>query len=431
MRILLISPRWSGYGSRRKIKVHEREVHPLTLGIIAALCGDHDVRIVNEHTQRIPFDEPWDLVGLTCTTYVAPRAYQIAADFRARGVPVVMGGVHPNLMPEECLQNCDAVVRGEVELVWQDVLRDAERGELAPTYDGQVVTDMSLIPNPRRDLYSSPRQPAAYFQATRGCGRTCEFCYLQYVGWGPHRKRPIDRVIAEMRTIPQRFVIIVDDNLFVDRDYAMELFREMIPLKKFWWAQTPVTACLDEELLEAAYRSGCFAVCVGFQSINRASLEQADIVKNRVEHYCEAVRNLHRHRILVDGSFIFGFDPDPPTIFRDTIEAIRDMKLDNQTLYTLTPYPGTPYFKQLEQEGRIIDRDWSHFDWDHVVLQPKGMTAEELDRGMDWAFKEVNVGGFRWMMQRIMRNSWVLARSPRLAAFLLHQNFPQRRNVDY
>jgi radical SAM superfamily enzyme YgiQ (UPF0313 family) len=431
MRILLISPRWAGFGNRKKVKVREREVHPLTLGIIAALSGDHEVHIIDEQVQRIPFQETWDLVGITCTTYVAPQAYQIAGVFRSRGVPVIMGGVHPTLMPEECLRHGDSVVRGEAETVWERVLHDAEKRNLAPVYEGGAVTDMSLIPPPRRDLFHRPGRSAEYVQATRGCGWTCNYCYLQYVGWGAHRKRPLDEVIKEIRSIDRRFVLMVDDNLFVDREYALDLFRAMIPLGKFWWAQAPTTICWDDELLQAAYQSGCFALSIGFQTINTASIEQARVTQNRVERYREAVRNLHRHRLLVDGTFIFGFDADPPTIFRDTAEAVLDLELDTYTFYMLTPYPGTPYFAQLEEEERIIDYNWAHYDWDHVVMQPQGMSAEELATGVAWAYNTLDTSRFNWMKRHVARNAWVLGRSPRLAAFLLRQNLPQPYRVDY
>ncbi len=158
MRILLISPRWSGYGNRKKVKVREGHAHPLTLGIIAALSEGHEVRIINEHLQEIPFREHWDLVGITCATYTAPRAYEIGDIFRSQGTRVVMGGVHPTLMPDECLQHCDSVVRGEVEGVWQSVLRDTARQDTLPIYEGGTLEDMSLIPNPSRKLFAAPRQ---------------------------------------------------------------------------------------------------------------------------------------------------------------------------------------------------------------------------------------------------------------------------------
>jgi len=431
MRILLVSPRWAGHGNRKKIKVREDEVHPLALGIIAALSEGHDVRIVNEHTHQVPYRDGWDLVGITSTTFTAPRAYEIAREFRTRGIPVVMGGVHPTLMPDECLDHCDTVVRGEAENVWRDVLRDAAENTLRPVYEGGVASDLSLVPTPRRDLFRAPRQAAAYVQATRGCGWTCEFCYLQYTGWGEHRKRPVERVVGEIRGIGQRIILFVDDNLFVDRDYALALLREVTPLRRFWWAQAPITVCFDEELLEACARSGCFALSVGFQTVSGPSIEEARVAQNRVERYGEAARNLHRHRILVDGTFIFGFDGDPPTIFDDTVAAVRDMDLDSYTFYMLTPYPGTPYFERLARAGRIVDQDWAHYDWDHAVLQPGSMSADELARGVARVYDALDTSWLRWAMRGLLRNRWALARSPRLAAFLVRQNAPQRYGITY
>ena len=431
MRVLLVSPKWAGHGHRKKIKVREDDVHPLTLGILAALSAGHQVRIVDEHVEPVPFDEPWDLVGITATTYRAPRAYAIADRFRARRVPVVLGGIHPTLLPEEGLGHADAVVRGEAESVWAEVLAAAARRQLGGVYQGGCVTDLARVPVPRRDLYRRPAHRAAWVQATRGCGLGCKFCYLQYTGWGAFRQRPVARVIEEIRQLRGRVVLFVDDNLFVDRDYALGLFRELAPLGKFWWAQAPTTACLDEELLDAAYRSGCFALSVGLQTVNQASMEQAQVMQNRIERYDEVVRNLHRHHILVDATFIFGFDADPPSIFRDTVEATRELALDSTTFYTLTPYPGTPYFAELEAEGRIVDRNWGHYDWDHAVIRPARMSPGELEAGIAWAYRTIDATALGWMARNAVRNLWVVGRSPELAWFLLRQNYPERYLLDY
>lgn len=431
MRVLFVSPAWAGHGHRKKIKCREDEIHPLTVGILAALSDGHDLRIVDEHVAAVPFDEPWDLVAISATTYRAPRAYAIAERFRAQGVQVVLGGIHPTLMTEEALTHADAVVRGEAEPVWHEILRDAAARALGGTYEGGCLADLSLVPVPRRDLMGCARHDAVYVQATRGCGLTCKFCYLQYTGWGGFRKRPIDSVIAEMRALPQRIMLIVDDNLFVDREYALALFAAMAPLKKFWWAQAPTTVAFDEEMLVAAYRAGCFAMSLGFQTICRESMAQADVRQNRVERYCEVVRNLHRQHILVDATFIFGFDADPPGIFRDTVEAVRDMQLDSTTFYTFTPYPGTAPFVDLDKQGRILHRDWARYDWDHAVHRPARMSPEELEAGIASAYKALDAAPLRWLASNLMRNLWVVGRSPHLARFLLRQNMPERYELTY
>lgn len=431
MRVLLISPQWAGLGNRRKVKVREREVHPLGIGVVAALSSGHDVRVVDEHLERVPFDEPWDLVGITCATYQAPRAFSIADRFGARGVPVVMGGVHATLMPRECLRHSKAVVRGEAERAWGQVLADGEARRLQPLYEGGVLDDMARVPAPRRDLYRPQPREAAYVQATRGCGGRCTFCYLGHVGWGAFRPRPVAAVVEELRALAQRFVLFVDDNLWADRAYAVALFDAMAPLGKLWWAQAPVTVGEDHALLEAARSAGCFALSIGFKSINRAAIGEARVVQNRVDQYCETVRAVRSQRILVDGTFIFGFDSDPPTIFRDTVAAIRELGLDAHTFYLLTPYPGTTCFEQLEREGRIVDHNWAHYDWDHAVLQPLQITLDQLRDGVAWAYRELERSPGRWAMRQVIRNGRTLMRSPRLAMFLLRQNWPQRHDVNY
>lgn len=342
-----------------------------------------------------------------------------------------MGGVHPTLAPEQCLQHCTSVVRGEAESIWKTVLYDAQNQNLKPLYHGDMIEDMSLVPIPGRNFFKNPNQPAAYFQATRGCGGTCDFCYLNYTGWNSHRKRNVADVIGELKLIPQRFILIVDDNLFVDRDYAIQLLREMAPIKKYWWAQAPTTICFDEELLQAAYNAGCFALSIGFQTINKSSLDLAKITQNRIEKYRQAVQNVHSHKILIDGTFIFGFDSDPPTIFANTVQAVRNMKLDAHTFYMLTPYPGTPYYQRLKDEGRIVDHNLAHYDWDHAVIQPRLMTADQLNEGVAWAYDTLSTSPIRWLIKHLARNSWLPFRSLSLAWFLLKQNFPQRYSVDY
>lgn len=432
MRILLVSPRWEGVGNRKKVKVREARARPLTLGILAALCPPgHEVRIVDEHAGPIPYSPTWDLVGITCTTYRAPRAYAIAGLFKTLGVPVVMGGVHPTLQPRECLKHCSAVVRGEAEPVWARVLDDAARGELEPIYEGGVLEDLSQIPIPRRDLYGPPRQNPAYLQATRGCGWKCRFCYLQDVGWGAFRGRPIDHVVAELRATEAPVVALVDDNLFVNRRYALDLLGELRGLGKHWWAQAPSTVCMDDELLEAAKRSGCFALSIGFQTIHSGSLKQARVGQNRIDRYCAQVHNVRRHRILVDSTWIFGFDDDPPTIFGETAEAIQDMGVDAYSLYFLTAYPGTPEYDRIEAEGRIVERDLARFDWDHPVVRPRLMSTDDLARGVAQAYQRLDGSALRWLVRSLTRNQWLPRSEPYLAAYLLSNTFYQPYRVDY
>jgi len=431
MKILLVNPRWAGFGNRKKVKVREEEVEPLTLGIIAALSPGHDVTILDENVRGVRFGREWDLVGITATTFTAPRAYEIAERFRALRIPVVMGGVHASMMPQECLLHCDAVVRGEAEPVWQTVLQDVQDRALRPLYEGGMLTDMSQIPIPRRDLYSRSNAQAVYVQFSRGCGWTCEFCYLQYVKWEQHRMRPIEQIVDEVKDIPQPYLLIVDDNLFIDRAYALQVFEALTPLRKYWWAQAPTTIGDDDELLAAAYRSGCFALSIGFQTVNNSSLQLAQVAQNRIEYYAKLVQNLHKHKLLVDGTFIFGFDTDTPAIFKDTVDSIRALQLDAHTFYMVTPYPETPFYRRLEADGRIVDKNWAHYDWDHAVIEPKGMSAQQLTDGVKWAYDTMDAGQWRWVAQQLQHNAWVLRRSPKLAAFLLRQNLPQRYAVDY
>ncbi|MBN1945234.1 MAG: B12-binding domain-containing radical SAM protein [Bradymonadales bacterium] len=406
MRILFISPRWAGYKKTDRNYQREMAAYPLTLGILAGLSEGHQVRLVDEHREPVPFDEPWDLVGITTTTYRSNRAYQIADRFRELGIRVVLGGIHPTLMPTEALQHADAVVRGEAEPIWGRVLSDAENGTLGGLYEGGMTLDMASIPFPRRDLYGPQPQPTTWIQATRGCSLCCKFCYLQYTGWGTHRQRPVELVIEEMKTLSHNLIFLVDDNLFVDRDYAMSLMERMIPLNKLWWSQAPTTVAYDEELLELARRSGCYSFSIGFQSINRGGIRQCRVMQNRIERYHDIVRALHRHNILVDATFIFGFDADTPNIFQDTVDAITDLEIDAYAFYFLTPCPGTRYFDELDREGRIFNRNWEEYDWTYVVHTPKTMSVQELERGYHWAWNTLDNN---FEQTAFVRERWALS----------------------
>jgi len=234
-----------------------------------------------------------------------------------------------------------------------------------------------------------------------------------------------------MKNIKQPVIAIVDDNLFVNRRYTLALFREMESLGKFCWTQAPSTVCLDDEVLEAAYRCGCFALSIGFRTVNKGSLEQTRVKQNRIDRYCEQVKNVRSHRILVDSTWIFGFDQDPPTIFKDTAEAILEMRVDAYSLYFLTAYPGTAEYERFKHEGRIYDTNLAHYDWDHLVIQPESMTIEQLAEGVAWTYNRFDDSWLHWLKRQLGRNNWVLGRSPRLAAYLLHNTFYQPYRVEY
>jgi radical SAM superfamily enzyme YgiQ (UPF0313 family) len=393
VRILLIKPRWFVKDGVYRF-LDQVPFQPLHLGILAALSDGHEVRVIDQDWDEVPADGDYDLVGLTTTTFTSQRAYDLADVFRKKGVPVVMGGVHASLMPQECLAHADAVVIGEAEYVWPELLKDVAAGTLKNTYRQDRPTDMDDLPIPRRDLLrQDPR--VGMIQATRGCHHACRFCYLPSVPWHKHRRRSPDKVYQELKGMEQKVIFFVDDNLFADEEYAIALCEKIAPLKIAWSVQAPTTITNNPRLLKAMQKSGCFSVQVGFQTVHPDSLQQAGVVQNKIENYRQIARRFHQHGILVQGFFIFGFDSEDRRIFETTEASIRQMGIEDALLYILTPYPGTPIYYQLKSEGRLLVLDRDHYGWANAVFQPAHMTAEELEMGVQRTYDKL-FHFFKW-----------------------------------
>ncbi len=422
MKILLVKPRWFVHGGQYRYLEHVRFT-PLSLGILASLSPGHDVRIVDGDWQKVPVEEKFDLVGITAATFTSERAFALAAEFRKRDSRVVLGGVHPTIMPDECLNHADAVVIGEAEYAWPEILRDAEKGKLEKVYRAEKLTDMNDVPMPRRDLLDE-QSWFATVQATRGCPNSCKYCYLPSVSWREFRKRAPELVQEEVRQLKQKLLFFVDDNIFADRAYALDVFRRIAPLRKVWSIQAPTTIGDDDELLDAMAAAGCFNLQIGFQSFNRRSLTEAGVSHNIVEKYRKLVGKLHDRNILATGFFIFGFDPDGPDSFEGTVGMIRDINLDDANLYILTPYPGTELHAQYEREGRLLPgKERFKFGWSHAVFRPKLMAPEELERGVQRAYDSL-YGHFRKRLARALLKRWtLLVKNPRLLGVLVAGTF--------
>lgn len=412
MNILLIKPRWFVEGGVYRFLQGIRFT-PLHLGILAALSDGHNVKVVDGDWDEIPYDDPFDLVGITVTTFTSQAAYRIADRFRQKGAKVVMGGVHPSILPEEALEHADAVVVGEAEYVWKDVLKDAESSTLQKQYRGPGPVAMDDVPFPRRGLVNESSWFACV-QATRGCPNSCRYCYLPHVPWARYRKRDVGLVYEELAMCRQKVIFFVDDNLFADRKYALDLCKRIAPLKKVWSIQAPTKIAGDREVLDAMAQSGCFNVQVGFQTFNPNSLEWAR-VKNRAGEYEQQVKAFHDCGMLVGGFFIFGFDQDDETVFARTTEMIKGIDLDDAHLYVLTPYPGTDFYDELKEQGRLLeDSDRSKYGWSNAVFQPMNMSVGELEQGVERTYRELH-GFFRKKLPLIIlkRLPWLI-RNPAL-----------------
>lgn len=390
MKLLLIAPasgKWRGSGRGRGKGGKTFRFSMLSLlSVAAATPPDIEILIVDEQVDEIPLDARPDLVGITCMTALAPRAFEISDRFRAMGVKTVLGGMHPTFCPDEALAHADAVVLGEAESVWEGLLSDAAEGGLKGFYRADRPADLSALRRPPYRLLNMENYSTRAVQAGRGCEHRCAFCAVSAFHNHRLRMRPVGDVIGEVRDIPERFFLFVDDNLTADREYALELFARLAPLGKRWVTQSTLALAEDPPLLEAAARAGCVGIFAGLETLSADNLGSVGKTCNRVEEYRERIAELHRIGIGVEAGMVFGFDTDGPETFRETLEAMDRLKIDAAQFSILTPLPGTRLYETLRPRIRV--RDWGRYDFHHPVFQPARMTMEELQRGHDWITRE-------------------------------------------
>lgn len=358
---------------------------PLAMAQLAGSTPSrHRLSYVDESLAPVDFSLEPDLVAITVMTPLAPRGYEIADRFRAKGVPVVMGGIHASNLPEEAARHADAVAVGEADETWAEILRDAEQGTLRPVYRQAGYTRMERIPPADRSIY--PR--SGYFfenmiQTTRGCPYRCEFCTVTSFFGGSYRVRPVDTIMEEVRGLRRTpgYVFFADDNLVARPDHARSLMERLEERPLRWVCQAPVTLGRDEEMLRRFQRAGCHGIFIGFESLNQENLGVMGKVQNNAALYEECIQRIHDHGIGVYGSFVFGYDHDTPAVFDEFLEFAERNTLDGAFLPVLTPFPGTRVHERLRREGRILTEDWRAYDMATVVYRPARMSPEELQRG--------------------------------------------------
>ena len=368
----------------------------LSLATVAALTPpDAQISFSDDLIHPIDLDgnlKGVDLVGISCSTKTALRAYEIARAYRERGIPVVLGGIHPTAVPDEALQHADAVVLGEAEESWPRLIRDFQRGNLERIYQQEGFTPPAEIPPARRDIYHSKDYfPIDSVQATRGCPYLCEFCSVRRFFGGTYRYRPLEKVIAEISSLRHKVIMFADDNIVGHPRYSRELLEALVPLRKWWIGQASLAGLEDEEKIKLLVKSGCKGVLIGFESISEENIKSARKYQNRPADYLSIVRNLHRHGIAVWASFMFGLDHDDKGIFERTVRFAIEAKFFSVVFAILTPYPGTALYERLKKEGRLIDERWWHME-DQAAhaphFHPMGMTREELRQGWEWAWRQ-------------------------------------------
>jgi radical SAM superfamily enzyme YgiQ (UPF0313 family) len=352
------------------------------------------VKVVNEAIEEIDFNAKVDLVGITGLTCVIKRAYDLADRFRERGVKVILGGVHPSLLPEEAKEHADSVLIGEAEGIFDHLINDLEAGELKPFYKNREWSDLKGMPLPRRDLLNRRYRPFfKVIETTRGCPNRCEFCSIPTINGKRYRIRPLEEVDQELSAIVKQkgeYLFLADDNVTARKDYALGLFEIFKRHQIKWMGFTTIQIAKNEELLRKAQESGCVSLFIGFESLIQENLDSVSKRFVHTEELTDLVKTIQSHRIGIHGSFIFGFDGDDPTIFKKTVEFVQKNNIELPTFSILTPFPGTPLRKRLEEEGRIFDHDWSHYDMSHAVFRPKNMTAQELQEGYLWGQKYIS-----------------------------------------
>lgn len=393
MRILLVLPAGEQVRvTKERPQVPRREMlrfSVLPLTVVAALTPlEHRVQISDENVEPLDFEADVDVVGVTFMTALAPRAYEIARQFQARGKTVVGGGFHPTLCPEEAASHFDAIVVGDAEGAWEEVLRDIQAGRLRKIYSNPGADFCKSIP--RRDLLARTEKYYVTINAVqigRGCPHACRYCSVTAFHQGTHRRRPLAGVLAELETIPRDF-IFVDDNIIACRDYAWDLFQSMVPLRKRWVAQCSLEIADDPELLRLAHAAGCRGLFIGIETVSQENLAAMDKQFNDPRSYQRRLRKIRRQGMGVVAGMIVGLDHDDTGVFERCLRFLQRLRIDALQLNILTPLPGTPLFRDMQRAHRLTDRDWSHYDFRHVVFRPAAMTARQLQDGADWLYAQ-------------------------------------------
>jgi radical SAM superfamily enzyme YgiQ (UPF0313 family) len=373
MRIKLVYPSWQ----RIQYQTHY-VLPPLGITVVAACTPPgHDLTITDENVSPVDFDEPVDLVGIsTMLVSQAPRAFAIADEFRRRGVPVVLGGLTPTCLPEEAAKHADAVVLGEAEGVWPQVIADAQNKSLKKLYRRQGFVDAAEIPTPRRDLLDTSKytyrgvRMMDLIETSRGCRFGCFPCQVPYVSGKAHRQRDIEKVVDEMAALESDRVFIVDNSLEQNEDHQRRLFKAMKRAKKSWVAH-PISVVPD--ILELAVDSGCWYV---YHAVHKVS----DVIRDRV-------RMMHDFGIPVEGTVMVGLDQHGPDVFKRLVDFLLEIDLDLAEFTIMTPFPGTPLFEDMKKQGRLLHEDWGRYNAENVVFRPARMTPAQLEKGYQYLWE--------------------------------------------
>lgn len=359
------------------------QMEPLAPAVLAGLTAPGvEIKFHDDRMESISYDEPTDLVAISVETYTARRAYQIASEYRKRGVPVVMGGFHATLVPEEVSDYAESILIGEAETLWPELIEDFRNGRLRRVYRraGRPSLDGLKLD---RSIFSGKRYlPIGLVEAGRGCQFRCEFCAIQSYFKSTQTRRPAREIVDEVSRLNKKLIFFVDDNITSNIEEAKEFFRALIPLNIRWVSQASINAAHDEEFLRLIKASGCQGLLIGFESLNPQNLKRMHKGFNQMKGgYEVALANLRRHGIRLYVTFILGYDDDGVDTFEETLEFAMKHRFYMVAFNHLTPFPGTPLYKRLEDEGRLTYYKWwldPEYRYGMVPFEPRGMSAEEV-----------------------------------------------------
>ncbi|MBN1952506.1 MAG: B12-binding domain-containing radical SAM protein [Bacteroidales bacterium] len=405
-------------------------MEPLQLGVLAGLTPDrHEVTLIDDRINLLDYDTDTDLVAVTVEIYMAKRAYEIGTGFRNRGVPVVFGGIHASMMPEEAGQYADSVIIGDAEAVWEQVLTDAENKKLKKEYHS-----FPSVPHPgkiaRRSIYQGKKYlPLTLLQYGRGCPYACSFCCISVYFDKKRFHRDIGEVLAEIKAQPRRLLFFVDDNIIGDKELAKKLFRELIPLKLKWVGQASLDMTQDPELMRLMQQSGCIGLVIGFESYSEKGLAEFNKTPNDLREFDRQIRIIRNHRINIWAAFVLGHDEETKETLRKTLEFTIRQGFAFVAFNILMPYPKTEIYARLQKENRLLydGKWWLHPDYrfNYAAFQPKQMTADELTDYVFYMRKKFN--SVPIILKRVF--SWHNLRNIGRILFLLRMMFLYRRET--
>lgn len=378
----------------------------LTLAAIYSLIPEgvfEKIDVIDENSQTVRYDkEHYDMVMLSFETSSSISAYKHCDAFRKRGSYVVCGGYHATALPEEVLQHCDTVICGPAEHSIPEFIADFQKGEPKSMYRNYNVcaSDFTI---PARDKMTKHRKlNIPGITADRGCFNRCKYCSMRTM-W-KSCPRPVEDVVAEIRSLKTKILIFYDPNFFGKREYALQLMEAMKPLKILWAANATADFGYDHELMQAAYESGCRGLVIGLESLSAQSLTGVDKKFRETDKYKEVIRNIHSHGIAVNGCFVMGFDSDTEEELLALPERVADLGLDLCRFAILTPYPGTKVFEEYDRDGRILTKEWDHYTQHEAVFHPSHLTPERLEE----IYRDVWKRAYSWkhVFRRTFQSPW-------------------------